>query len=84
MNNQQQSRDKSTSSSDRWDAGQKKLRVDKLHGGVNVEEVETPELMNEPQCTHPNMVRDHSETEFIAFQCDNPKCAIVALFDKGE
>ena len=60
---------------------QPKLRVEKLHGGDNIEEIITPELMNEPECQHPNMVRDYSETEFIAFVCDNPKCGIVKLFN---
>lgn len=57
-------------------------RVEKIHGGVNVEEIVTPELMNEPECEHKNMVRDASETEFIAFVCDNPRCGIVKLFNK--
>ena len=83
MNNNQQSQDKNTSTSDRWNAGQS-LRVEKAHGGVNVEEIEKPELMNEPDCKHEKWEIDPTETEFIAYICANPKCGIVKLFDKGE
>lgn len=84
MNNNQQYQDKTTSNSDRWDAGQKKFRVEKVHGGENVEEIDTLIRINEPDCPHTSMSRDHSETEFIAFICDNPQCGIVKLFNKGE
>ena len=75
-NNEQSSQDKNQSNS------APKLRVERVHGGTNVEEIEIPELMNEPECPHTNMVRDYTETEFIAFMCDNPKCGILKLYNK--
>lgn len=75
MNNKKQSQDNQQSTS-------KRFRVEKVHGGDNVEEIETPELMNDPSCPHTNMVRDYTETDFIAFVCDNPKCGIVKLYNQ--
>lgn len=72
MNNKEQSKQ-----TEKW-----KLRVERTHGGENVEEIEKPELINEPDCPHENMTRDLTETDFIAFVCDNPKCGIVKLFNK--
>lgn len=72
-------------SDNNWDVNsQHVFRVDKVHGGEVVEEIEKPELMNEPGCTHVNLVRDATETEFDAFVCQNPKCGIVIIFNKGE
>ena len=79
MNNEQQSKDKNTSSS-KWEVPGKKLRVEKVHGGTNVEEIETLELINDPTCKHISMSRDYTETDFIAFVCDNPKCGMVKLY----
>lgn len=59
-----------------------KPRTDKVHGGDLVEEIETPTPVNEATCPHTHMSRDYSETDFIAFVCDNPNCGVVALFDK--
>lgn len=60
----------------------KKLRVERVHGGESVEEIETVTLMNQPECAHPEWKLDPSETDFIAYMCTNDKCAIVKLFDK--
>lgn len=59
-------------------------RVNRVHGGQVVESIapEEIELMNEPDCKHPNMVRDPTETDFNAFMCDNPKCGVVAIVEK--
>lgn len=59
-----------------------KSRVNKVHGGDVVEEIDKPTPINQPGCPHTNMSRDYTETDFIAFMCDNPKCGVVALFDK--
>lgn len=60
----------------------RKFRVEGVHGGENVEEIEKVELMNDPECIHEQMHRDYTETDFIAFVCDNPKCGMVKLFNK--
>ena len=62
-----------------------KNRVDSVHGGELVEAVapEELELMNDPDCKHEKLVRDETETEFNAFVCANPKCGIIAIFDKS-
>lgn len=59
-------------------------RVNRSHGGNMVEAIAPEELepMNEPNCPHTTATRDHSETDFIAFVCDNPKCGLVVLYDK--
>lgn len=80
MNNNQQSQDKNTSTSDRWDAGHKKFRVEKVHGGENVEEIDTLIRINEPDCPHTTMTLDPTETDFIAYVCDNPMCGMVKLY----
>lgn len=68
-----------------WDVGSQHIfRVDKVHGGQVVEEVEKPELMNEPDCKHASFSIDPTETDFIAYVCDNPKCAIVKLYSLKE
>lgn len=72
MNNEQQSKDKTQSNS--------KLRVERVHGGDNVEEIDTLELINDPTCKHISMSRDYTEKDFIAFVCDNPKCGMVKLY----
>lgn len=61
-----------------------KSRVDDQHGGELVEEIRSENivLMNDPNCTHERMLRDETETDFLAFQCANPKCGIVKLIDK--
>lgn len=62
-----------------------KGRVETTHGGDVVEAIapEDVELMNDPECQHVTLVRDPTETEFNAFICANPKCGIVAVFDKN-
>lgn len=62
-----------------------KGRVDTTHGGELVEAIapEEVELMNDPECKHEQLVRDETETDFNAFVCANPKCGIVAVFDKN-
>lgn len=77
MDNSQPLKDNQTSNSE---PKNKKLRVERVHGGENVEEIETPELMNDPACPHTSMSRDPSEKDFIAFVCDNPKCGVVKLY----
>ena len=84
MNNEQQPKDNQKSDSDKWYAGTPKLRVDKKHGGVNVEEIASPQLMNDPDCKHEQWELDPTETEFIAYRCKNPLCDTIRLFDKGE
>lgn len=61
-------------------------RVSKSHGGELVEAIsmEDLELMNDPECKHENMIRDETETMGNAFVCANPKCGIVAIYNKGE
>lgn len=83
MNNSKPSQDRNQSSSD-WlpPSLEKKLRVEKVHGGENVEEVENVVLINEPDCPHTSMTLDPTETDFIAYVCDNPKCAMVKLYNK--
>lgn len=52
--------------------------------GETVEVVEAKDLVsvNDADCQHDMMHRDYTETDFIAFVCDNPNCGIVKLFDK--
>lgn len=59
-------------------------RVTERHGGKVVESVSLDELVsvNDADCQHLRLVRDASETEFNAFMCANPNCAIVMLYDK--
>lgn len=56
-------------------------RVEKVHGGKVVEEIERPEPMNNPECAH-NFVLDPTETDFIGYICDKPDCGIVMIYDK--
>lgn len=60
-------------------------RLGKVHGGELVEAIAPEELesVNDAGCKHENLTRDHSETDFVAFMCDNPKCGVVVLFDKA-
>ena len=60
-------------------------KVTAKHGGKVVETVSKEELIsvNDSECKHKNLVRDHSETEWNAFMCDNPNCAIIVIFDKS-
>lgn len=59
-------------------------KVSKTHGGTLVEAVSVEDLesFNDADCKHERLLRDESETEFIAFTCANPKCNEVVLFDK--
>lgn len=57
------------------------LRVERVHGGKVVEEIEKPELMNNPDCKH-EWVLDPTETDFIAYMCSKKDCGIVKLYDK--
>lgn len=61
-----------------------KLRVETKHGGENVEEIDVANIVsvNDANCPHTNMSRDYSETEFVAFTCDNPNCGVVYIRDK--
>lgn len=56
-------------------------RVDSVHGGIVVEEIETPQPMNNPDCEH-EFELDSTETDFIAYRCKKPSCGIVMLYDK--
>jgi len=58
-----------------------KLRVDKVHGGTLVEEIETPEPMNNQECEHEWEI-DPTETDFLAYMCIKKDCGIVMLYDK--
>lgn len=57
-------------------------RLTKSHGGQLVEAVAPEELesMNDADCKHEKIVRDESETEFMAFICANPKCNEVFMY----
>jgi hypothetical protein len=59
-------------------------KVTAKHGGKVVEAISEDELISvhDSECKHKNLVRDPSETEFNAFMCANPNCAVVVLFDK--
>lgn len=59
-----------------------KLRVERKHGGHNVEEISTVVPVNDPSCKHVSWTLDPTETDFIAYVCDNPNCGIVKLYDK--
>lgn len=61
-------------------------RVSKSHGGELVEAISTDDLevMNDPECTHEVMLPDESEDLGSAYVCANPKCGIVAIYNKGE
>lgn len=58
--------------------------IKKKHGGETVESIapEDLESFNDAECKHERLVRDETETEFIAFMCANEKCHEVVLFDK--
>jgi hypothetical protein len=58
-----------------------KLRVEREHGGENVEEIDVSQLVsvNDAGCKHASMSRDPSETEFVAYTCDNPSCGMVYI-----
>jgi len=71
----------------REDSESLKSQPDKVtakHGGKVVETVSKDELIsvNDSDCKHKNLVRDPSETEWNAFMCDNPNCAIIVIFDR--
>lgn len=74
MNNKQQSQAKNQSTSN--------LRVERKHGGENVEEIDQVTLVNDPTCTHDLWELDPTETDFIAYKCKNPQCGMIALYDK--
>lgn len=57
------------------------FRVEKVHGGEVVEEIETPQPMNNPGCDH-EWELDSTETDFIAYRCTKKDCGIVMLYDK--
>ena len=59
-------------------------RVTKVHGGQVVESVAPEELesFNDADCKHEKLIRDESETEFIAFTCANERCNEVVLYSK--
>lgn len=61
-------------------------RVDTVHGGELVEAIAQSSVVsvNDANCKHDMMHRDLTETDFIAFVCDNPNCGIVKLYDKQE
>lgn len=58
-----------------------KLRVERVHGGRVVEEIEKPTLINNPSCEH-HWVIDPTEVDFIAYVCDKPDCGVAKIFDK--
>lgn len=61
-----------------------KRRVERTHGGDNVEEIEsvTP-ISNTDYAGHTHtFVDDTSEKDFTAFMCSDDKCGAVVLYDK--
>lgn len=60
-------------------------RVDKTHGGKVVESISPDKLesFNDDKCKHERLVRDASETDFNAFECANPLCNEVVLYNKS-
>jgi len=62
-------------------SGTPKLRVEKVHGGENVEEIVKPVRVNAP--THEHIWEpDPTETDFEAYICTVPNCGAVVLYDK--
>lgn len=59
-------------------------RVKSTHGGELVDAIAPEELIsvNDADCKHEKLVRDETETDFIAFMCANPNCGEVMLYDK--
>lgn len=59
-------------------------KVTAKHGGKVVETVSKDELVsfNDSECKHVTLIRDPSETEFNAFMCSNPNCAVVVIYEK--
>lgn len=57
-------------------------RMGETHGGEVVEAIAPEELVtvNDAECKHDNLTRDESETDFVAFTCDNPACGVVVLY----
>lgn len=62
----------------------KPSRVDKVHGGEIVESIGFDELesFNDATCKHPELVRDETEKDFIAYTCANSKCNEVFIYGK--
>lgn len=61
-------------------------RMGKTHGGEVVEAISPDELesFNDADCKHEKLIRDKSETDFIAFMCANPDCNEIVLYDKAK
>jgi len=61
-------------------------RMSKTHGGELVESIAPEELesFNDATCKHEKLIKDPTETEFIAFVCANNNCNEVVLFDKNQ
>lgn len=59
-------------------------RVTQEHGGDLVEAISEDDVLsvNDADCKHLRLVRDYTETDFIAFSCDNEKCGVVILYNK--
>ena len=57
------------------------FRVDTVHGGTVVEQIEKPQPMNDPDCVHEWEI-DPTETDFLAYMCIKNECGIVVLYDK--
>lgn len=59
----------------------RKLRVERKHGGENVEEILEEDIIsvNDADCKHESMSRDMTETDFVAYQCDNYDCGMVYI-----
>lgn len=70
--------DKNQSSSN-----QPKLRVERKHGGDNVEEITLASLVsvNDVSCKHEKLIPDPTETLGDAYLCANPDCAQVFIYD---
>lgn len=59
-------------------------RVDKEHGGELVEAIAQEDLVsvNDASCKHEKLVRIQDELAANAFECSNPNCYEIFLYDK--
>lgn len=60
----------------------KKLRVESVHGGDNVEEIKAPEPISDTSGHVHEWELDSSEKDFTAFMCKHATCGAVILYDK--
>lgn len=61
--------------------------VAKKHGGVVVESIapEDLESFNDADCKHKKTVLvENPDDDFITYECANPRCNEIFLYDKGK